>query len=129
VRHVRFQRNRALPPAAKGIASPYEVDARYRHKRDTQWSGSMVHVSETCAPDTPHLLPHVETTRASVHEAMCTDDLHAALGEKALAPEDHLVDAAYISAELLVHSREDHGMALRGPARPPQGWQTQVAGG
>jgi transposase len=129
VRHVRFKSNRELPPAAEGIESPYEVDARYRHKRDTQWSGYMVHVSETCEPDTPHLITHVETTRASVHEAMCTDDIHEALVEKELAPEDHLVDAAYISAELLVQSRADHGITLRGPARPPQGWQTQIEGG
>src|SRR5712664_4337516 len=44
---VRFKTNRELPPAAEGIESPYDADARYRHKRDTQWTGYMVHVSET----------------------------------------------------------------------------------
>jgi transposase len=38
------------------------------------------------------------------------------------------VDAAYISSELLVHSRDDQGITLRGPTRPSQGWQTQVEG-
>src|SRR6266446_1574306 len=46
-RRVRFKTNRELPPAAEGIESPYDADARYRHKRDTQWTGYMVHVSET----------------------------------------------------------------------------------
>ena len=32
---VRFKRNQALPPAAEAIESPYDADARYRHKRDT----------------------------------------------------------------------------------------------
>ena len=126
--HVRFKTNQELPPAAEGIESPYETDARYRHKRDTQWTGYMVHVSETCESTAPHLLTHVHTTPATVHEAMCTDDIHQGLADKDLAPRDHLVDAAYISAELLVNSREGHGIILRGPTRPTQGWQTQVEG-
>ena len=125
---VRFKTNRELPPAAEGIESPYDADARYRHKRDTQWTGYMVHVSETCEPTEPHLLTHVHTTTAAVHEAMCTDDIAQALVEKNLPPQEHLVDAAYISAELLVKSHEDHGITLRGPTRPTQGWQTQVDG-
>ena len=35
------------------IESPYDADARYRHKRDTSWTGYMVHVSETCEPLSP----------------------------------------------------------------------------
>ena len=117
-----------MPPAAEGIESPYDVEARYRHKRDTQWTGYMVHVSETCEPTTPHLLTHVHTTPATVHEAQCTEPIQQALIEKDLPPREHLVDAAYISSELLVHSRDDQGIALRGPTRPSQGWQTQVEG-
>ena len=36
---VRFKTNGTLPPAAEGIESPYDADARYRRKRDTQWTG------------------------------------------------------------------------------------------
>ena len=127
-RRVRFKASRDLPPAAEGIASPYDVEARYRHKRDTAWTGSMVHVSETCEPTAPHLLTHVHTTPATVHEAQCTIPIQQALIEKELPPRDHFVDAAYISSELLVASRDDQGIALRGPTRPSQGWQTQVEG-
>jgi transposase len=125
---VRFKTNRELPPAAEGIESPYDADARYRHKRDTQWTGYMVHVSETCEPTTPHLLTHVHTTPATVHEAQCTTPIQQALVDKDVAPREHLVDAAYISSELLVHSRDEQGILLRGPTRPSQGWQTQVEG-
>jgi transposase len=125
---VHFKASRDLPPAAEGIESPYDVEARYRHKRDTQWTGYMVHVSETCEPTTPHLLTHVHTTPATVHEAQCTEPIQQALVDKDVPPGEHLVDAAYISSELLVHSRDDHGIALRGPTRPSQGWQTQVEG-
>jgi transposase len=125
---VRFKASRELPPAAEGIESPYDVEARYRHKHDTQWTGYMVHVSETCDPTAPHLLTHVHTTPATVHEAQCTEPIQQALIDTGVPPQEHLVDAAYVSSELLVYSRDDQGIALRGPTRPSQGWQTQVEG-
>jgi len=125
---VRFKANRELPPAAEGIESPYDPEARYRHKRDTQWTGYMVHVSETCEPTAPHLLTQVYTTPATVHEAMCTAPIEQALVDKEVPPQEHLVDAAYISANLLVHSRQTHGIDLLGPTRQNASWQTKVDG-
>jgi transposase len=125
---VRFKTNRELPPAAEGIESPYDVETRYRHKRDTAWTGYMVHVSETCESTAPHLLTHVHTTAATVHEAQCTTPIQQALMDKELPPREHFVDAAYVGAALLVHSRDEQGITLRGPTRPSQGWQMQVAG-
>jgi transposase len=114
---VRFKTSDTLPPAAESIESPYDADARYRHKRDTQWTGYMVHLSETCEPTAPHLLTHVQTTPATVHEAQCTASIQQALVDKDLPPSEHLVDAAYIDAALLVTSHVEHGIVLRGPAR------------
>ena len=128
VASVRFKPNRELPPAAEGIESPYDVEARYRHKRDTYWTGYMVHVSETCEPTAPHLLTHVHTTPATVHEAQCTTSIQQALLQKEVPPREHFVDAAYISADLLVHSHDEQDITLRGPTRPSQGWQMQSAG-
>jgi transposase len=125
---VRFKSPQELPPATEGIESPYDAEARYRHKRDTAWTGYMVHVSETCESTAPHLLTHVHTTPATVHEAQCTEPIQQALIEKNVPPREHLVDAAYISAALLVSSREEQDIILRGPTRPSQGWQTQVEG-
>ena len=127
-RQVRFKASRELPKAAEAIESPYDIDARFRHKRDTPWTGYMVHISETCEEETPHLLTHVHTTAATVHECKCTDAIHQGLSDKDLAPGDHLVDAAYVNAELLVTSQQDQGITLRGPTMPMQGWQTQVEG-
>ena len=126
---VYFKASGMLPPATEGIESPYDADARYRHKRDTQWTGYMVHLSETCEPTAPHLLTHVQTTPATVHEAQCTEPIQQALVAKDLPPSEHLVDAAYIDAALLVTSREAHGIMLRGPTRPNVSWQSQVDGG
>jgi transposase len=128
VLRVHFKANRELPRAAEGVESPYDTDARYRHKRETRWTGYMVHVSETCEPTAPHLLTHVHTTTAAVHEARCTAPIQQALVEKGLPPSEHLVDAAYIDAELLVSSYKDDGITLRGPARPNPNWQAKIEG-
>src|SRR5918992_1716372 len=123
---VRFKASRDLPRAAEGLESPYDTDARYRHKRDTQWTGYMVHVSETCEPTAPHVLTHVHTTTAAVHEARCTAPIQQALVDKDLPPSEHLVDAAYIDAERLVSSQQAHGITLRGPPRSNPNWQAKV---
>jgi transposase len=125
---IRFKPNSELPPAAEGIESPYDPEARYRQKCDTQWTGYMVHISETCEPTAPHLLTQVHTTTAAVYEAQCTAPIHEALSAKDLAPREHFVDGAYISAALLATSRDDHGITLRGPTRPIQGWQAHTDG-
>jgi transposase len=88
----------------------------------------MVHVSETCEPTAPHLMTHVHTTAATGHEAQCTAPIQRALVQKDLAPAEHLVDAAYISAAWLVQSQDEYGITLRGPTRPSPGWQAQVEG-
>jgi hypothetical protein len=115
---VRFKPNRALPPAAEGIESPYDPEARYRHKRDTAWTGYMVHVSETCEDTPPHLLTHVHTTPATTYESRCTAAIQQALVAKDLTPHEHFVDAAYVDAALLVTSRDAYDISLRGPPTP-----------
>lgn len=85
----------------------------------------MVHLTETCDAGTPHLVLYADTTPANVHEAMRTEPIHAALAAKGLAPVEHLVDAAYVSAKHLVTAHECHGIDLIGLPRPVQNCQTQ----
>ncbi len=120
---VRLKPISELPRAAEHIESPYDVDARFRKKRSTQWSGYMAHVSETCEESKPHLLTHVHTTEATVHEAMCAATIHQALVDKEVPPDEHFVDSAYIDSELLLQSRQDHAITLRGPTRGDSVWQ------
>ena len=125
---VHFKTNHEVSRAEEKVESPYDPEARYRSKRDTHWTGYMVHVSETCDEGCVHLVTHVHTTPADVHEAMCTETIHKALADKGLPPGEHLVDAAYVSAELLVSSRDDYGIDLVGPARANPKWQAKVEG-
>jgi transposase len=107
------------------VESPYDAEARFRAKSGREWTGYMVHLTETCDAGAPRLLLHADTTPANVHEAMRTEAIHAALAAKGLVPAEHLVDSAYVSAEHLVAARERHGIELIGPARPVQNWQTK----
>ncbi len=123
---VRFKTNRELPPAAEGVESPYDIEARYRSRYETTWTGYQVHLSETCEDDEVHLITHVETTDATVHESQKTEAIHQALVDKDLPPDQHLVDSAYIDAELLTNSLEEFDITLVGPGRLDNSWQAKV---
>ena len=125
---VRFKDKRELPRSAEGLESPYDVEARFRNRQGVQWTGYMVHLSETCEADQAHLITHVETTRATVHEARCIAAIQTALIEKGLPPREHLVDSSYVDAEMLVSSRDDYGITLVGPTRRNTSWQAKVEG-
>jgi hypothetical protein len=126
---VRFKPKEELPPAAADkVESPYDPEARFRRRGDVSWAGYLVHLSESCEDEAAQLLTHVMTTTATVHEARCTALIHQALASKGLPPGEHLVDAAYVDAELLVRSRKELGIALIGPGRPNPIWQARVAG-
>ena len=122
VARVRFKANRELPPAAEGIESPYDPEARYRHKCDTQWTGYMVHVSETCEPTAPHLLTHVHTTTAARSmRPSAPPPFTQALSAKDLAPRGAFRRCAPISAPTLLVAqprRSRHHLARPHAADP-----------
>ena len=125
---VCLRPDRELARAAEALESPYETEARFRTKRSTNWTGYMVHFSETCDPGEVHLITHVETTPATVHEATRSEAIQRALHKKELPPAEHLVDAAYVTAEVLVHARQEYGIAVIGPPRPKPSWQSKTPG-
>lgn len=110
------------------VESPYDTEARFRSKRATRWTGYMVHLTETCDEDMPRLVVHADTTPANMHEAERTAAIHDALAAKSLAPSEHLVDSAYVSAGHLVVARTQHGIDLVGPGRPNVSWQGRSGG-
>jgi transposase len=110
------------------VESPYEIDARFRSKHATRWTGYMVHLTETCDEDMPRLVVNTDTTPANMHEAERTASIHDALAAKGLAPSEHLVDSAYVSAAHLVTARTQHGIDLVGPGRPNVSWQSRSGG-
>jgi transposase len=97
-----------LPSSSKRIASPYDPEARFATKRETQWLGYTVHLTETCDQ-----VPRI----------------HAALKERGVLPDEHLMDQGYVDAKVLVTSKEEVGVTIVGPAAADHSWQARTEGG
>ena len=125
---VRWKSKKELPRTNAGIESPYDVDARFRSRHGVNWVGYAVNVSETCDDEQCHLITHVETTDAAVHEAQRTQVIHEALADRDLLPSEHFVDSAYVSAEHLVNAHKQQ-IELVGPTRKNASWQSKIEDG
>lgn len=128
-RQVRWRDGEELSTAAHALESPYETEAKYSSKRGTIWTGYKVHLSESCDEDMPRLILHAHTTPATQQDVSCTAAIHESLAKGGLLPKEHLVDAGYVDAELLVQMRKEHGVQLIGPSRVNPNWQGKVEGG
>lgn len=122
---VRWRSEKDMVPNSGRIELPYDVEARNKTKRTTNWTGYTVHVTETCDRETPNLITHVETTPASTNEVEMIGTIHQALQEKDLLPGEHLVDAGYVNAENLASSENEYGIDLCGPTNPDPSWQSK----
>lgn len=110
------------------ISSPYDLDARHSSKRGGQWKGYKVQVTEACDEDRLLAILNVETTVATEQDWASVEPVHEHLERKGLPPSEHLVDSAYVSADLLVRSRARYGVELVGPIRPNRSWQAEDEG-
>jgi len=120
---------KAMPAAADLIESPYESEARYGTKRERDWVGYEVHLTETCDAALPHLLTQVETTVAPASDVHQLAAIHAGLAQGELLPAQHLVDAAYVQAQNLVEAREHYQVDVVGPIPADHQWQAKAKTG
>lgn len=60
----RWRAGTELPPVGERLQSPYDPEAHCSTKRQMEWSGCKVHVTETCDEDAAHLVTHVRTCPA-----------------------------------------------------------------
>ena len=126
---LHLRESQGQPPAGQLICSPYEVEARFSRKRQTQWTGYKVHLSEICDAHQPHLITNVETTSATTASGAMTQAIHQALKDKDLCPNEHLVDTGYIDASVLIKSQQEYNIELVGPVLPDSSWQAQTPDG
>ena len=126
---IHWRTEQGIPPASLMISSPYDVDAHYAKKKTTLWVGYKVHISETCEPDSLHLITNVETTAAPIADGDVTEAIHTSLASKNLLPNKHIVDTGYLDAELLVTTQAEHQVELLGATRPDVRWQAASGNG
>lgn len=136
---IRREANeQGLPPGRARLVSPYDLDARYSEKRGKGWTGYKAHFTETCTipaeddpdtgrPATPNLITHVVTTAATVTDVAMTESIHDSLDAKGLLPGQHVVDAGYTSAELMLAARA-RGVTLLGPLLADTSPQARTGG-
>ncbi len=124
---IQWRGKNNLPLSETMIASPYDTEARYSHKRSTTWTGYKVHLTETCDDDRPCLITHVETTSATLQDVEVVERVHDDLAEHDNLPDKHLMDMAYMSSDVLVSSQK-LDVDLVGPVRPDTSWQAQTEG-
>ena len=115
-----------LPPVGERPQSPYDPEMHYSTKRQMEWSGYKVHLTETCDEDAAHLVTHVMTCQAMQPDMAGTAEIHERLAAKDLLPSEHFVDSAYVDAALLVGSQRDHGISPEGPVRAMPRRQTEA---
>lgn len=133
IQEVTWRGKDECPPSRARITSPYDVDSRYAVKRGSGWDGYKAHLSETCDDPAevgrPHVITHVLTTDATVHDAAVIEQIHDRLDDKGLLPSEHLLDSGYVSAELLLTSPVERGVEVIGPVRPNSTRQAVQAAG
>ena len=122
---LRLRQAKDLPPAGKRLDSPYDPEAHFGNKRSLTWTGYKVHLTETCDANELHVITHVETTEAAVSDVDMTEPIHQALADHQLTPDEHIVDASYVDAELIVQSRQELNIELIGPVRSDVSWQAR----
>lgn len=125
----RKAKTEGLPPAARLIVSPYDVDTRMTMRKRKEWTGYVVHLTESCEDELPLLITNVETTASTTPDGALTETIHQHLDEKDLLPEEHLVDQGYVDAEVLINSKTEYGVDLIGPIRANTSWQTRAGQG
>jgi transposase len=126
---LRWRTLKEMPAAAEQISSPYDPDARYSTKRDVSWVGYKVHLTETCDPETPHVITNVETTPATTPDDNMVSVVHASLENSELLPSEHLVDKGYTDSHALVESQRRHGVTIVGPVADDPSWQARSGDG
>jgi transposase len=118
-----------MPSPADLIASPYDPEALYSTKREVEWMGYQVHVTETCDAETPHWIVNVETTPATTPDDHMVKWVHTSLEQRGLLPAEHLVDKGYTDSQVLVESQRTYGVTLIGPVADDPSWQARAGTG
>jgi len=125
----RWRPGGTLPAGANLIDTPHDLEVRYTNRKGKAWRGYRVHFTESCEPDYPRLITHVEVTTATKPDIAAVEPIHQALKRRDCLPQKHLMDAGYVAAHTLVESQKDYGVEVIGPISKNTTWQAKEEGG
>jgi transposase len=110
------------------IVSPHDPDVRWSKKRDKEWRGYRLQVTETAEDEAKvQFITDIDVVAANEDDSKVVDDIQARLIERDLKPDEHYVDKGYVSGPNIAHSA-DRDIELVGPAladtsRKPEGYK------
>ncbi len=105
------------------VVSPYDQEARESRKRDTEWFGSKVHLTETCGQeDKVHLIIDVKSVPATWQDVQETLAIMQRIEARDLKADVLLMDKGYTSGEVLAWG-ENEGVEIIGPVNEDSSWQ------
>lgn len=125
---LRVELRATVDSGAATICTPHDPEARYSEKRDTDWVGYKVHITETVEPDLPRIITDVQTTVAPVPDEQQVETIHQALEQRGLSPAQHVVDAGYVSGKTIATSA-DRDIDLIGRVHPDASPQAHLPEG
>lgn len=108
-----------LPAAEELLQSPVDPEARFGRKREETWVGYTAQVTETYGPGQLPLIVDVDLHAPSIRDHAMLDTIHTREAAHALTPEEHVVDAGYVTAQTLTQATQ-RGIRLLGPPLPDQ---------
>jgi transposase len=126
---LRWREVQEMPSPAELISSPYDPEARYSTKREVDWVGYKVHLTEACDEQMPHLIVNVETTPATTPDDNMVAVVHESLQKRDLLPDEHLVDKGYTDSQVLIDSQHEYGVTIVGPVAEDPSWQARAGAG
>ena len=110
------------------IATPHDPDARYSRKRNSEWIGDKVQVTDTDDAGYPHLITDMVSTESNFTDYEALPDIQERLEQRQCQPAEHYVDAGYMSGSNLANSKSKH-IDLIGPLPSPVTAQDRIVDG
>jgi len=96
------------------IATPHDPEARYSRKRNSEWIGDKVQVTDTDDAGYPHIITDIVGTESNLTDYEALPDIQERLEQRQCKPAEHYVDAGYMSGSNLANS-ESMQIDLIGP--------------
>jgi len=110
------------------IQSPHDPEARWSKKRDQEWIGDKLQVTETDDEGLPHLITDIALTSSVESDQQALGEIQQRQAECDVAPASRFVDQGYVSGATLAASR-DCGEDLVGPAPAAHSPQSRLVDG
>lgn len=96
------------------IQTPHDPEARYSKKRHFEWVGDKVQVTETEDEGYPHIITDMVGTSSNRTDYEELPAIQERLVNRKCKPDEHYVDAGYMSGPNLAYSKDLH-IDLIGP--------------